>query len=242
MPNLPWTHRTLYQLTVSGLCFGQQIVNTFHFEADATYDLLNVTDSSKQADSQLLALDWITNCKTVYLAQLGIDYTMTMVTCQVLETNGQWRHRLTPMENAQASSPGTNSGDGNIESLANAAVIRWRTPVAGKSHRGRCYIGPLGNSATSDGRLVSTQVTKLTAFKDAMVNRYTGAGASAGKWNMTVYSRPYNSGEYQYTVRDSTGLRVVTPPDYAGNSTFVTVGAIDSIARVQRRREIGVGS
>ena len=75
-----------------------------------------------------------------------------------------------------------------------------------------------------------------------MVNRYTGAGASAGKWNLTIYSRPYNQGEYQYTVRDSTGLRVVSPPDYAGNSTFVTVGAVDNIGRVQRRREIGVGS
>jgi hypothetical protein len=242
MANLPWTHRTLYQLTVAGLVFGQQVVNTFHFEAEATYDLANITDAAKQADSQLLALDWIANGKVPYLAQLPSDYAMQMITCQVLEVNGQWRHRLTPMETAQTTSPGTDATHGAVENLTGAGVIRWRTPIAGKAHRGRSYIGPLGQNAILDGRLASSCVTKLTAFKDAMVNRWTGAGASAGKWNLTIYSRPYNQGEYQYTVRDSTGLRVVSPPDYAGNSTFVTVGAVDNIGRVQRRREIGVGS
>ena len=112
MPNLPWTHRTLYQLTVAGLVFGQQVVNTFHFEAEATYDLANITDAAKQADSQLLALDWIANGKVPYLAQLPSDYAMQMITCQVLETNGQWRHRLTPMETAQTTSPGRASSAG----------------------------------------------------------------------------------------------------------------------------------
>lgn len=242
MPNLPWTHRTLYQLTVQGLAFGQQIVNTHHFEAEATYDITNNgTDAGAQADSQLLALDWIANLKTPYLAQLPVDYAMQNVICQVLERNGQFRHRLTPMENV-STGPGTNATLGTLENLTLAGVIRWRTPIAGKRHRGRSYIGPLGQSAVADGRLVTGAVTVLTAYADAMRNRYTGAGASAGKWNLTVYSRPYNSGEYQYTVRDSSGLHVVTPPDYAGDSTFVTTTSIDNTARVQRRRELGVGS
>lgn len=192
MPNLPWTHRTLYQLTVIGSCLGNMIVNTHHFEAEATYDLVNVTDFSKQADSGLLSADWVTNLKATYLALLPLDYTMTMVSCQVLETNGTWRHRLTPVETAQTGS-GTGSVHGTAESLTGAGVIRWRTPQAGKRFRGRNYIGPVGNNAYVDGRLVSGYVTALTAYKDAMINRYTGGGASAGKWNLTVYSRDRKS-------------------------------------------------
>lgn len=241
MPNLPWPKRTLFQLSLTGIMLGQQVVNVHTFEASSITEALLLNDGLAQTESGKIADDWLTNCKTAYLATKPADYLLDRVACQVLERPGTFRHKLTPTERVNIS-PRVGTATGTCEDLQACAVIRWRTPNAGKSHRGRSYVGPIVREWVLDGRLAGLGITAITAYADAMKNRYTGAGSAADDWPMTIYSRPYNAGEYQYATRKTGSLTVVTPPDYAGDSTFVTDYALDTIIRVQRRRQIGVGA
>jgi len=236
-----WAHNSLIQLTLLGRCQLQQIVNVHHYEVSAAVEATLLTDTLANTQAGALADDWIANLKTTWLGCHTSDYFLDSVNAQVLERPGTYNHKLTAQER-----PLSTGNQGTLASAADdmttAAVARWRTPIAGKSHRGRSYIGPLADSEVNAGLLTVDITTPLQAYLTAFLNRYTGTGAVYTSGSMTIYSKPYNTGEYQYVKRVGGVLTVVTPPDYAGNSTFITAAAIDPRARVQRRREIGVGS
>jgi hypothetical protein len=241
VPNLPWTHRTLFQMTLIATCDLAQIVNTHHFEASQVEETSFSTDQLAIDSGGALADDWVTNMKTSWLATHTSDYVLQVVKVQVVERPANFRHKLTPIERplstANVGTVGLPSDAGQV-----AAVVKWRTPQAGKSHRGRTYVGPLSSAAMSNGLLSGTVITNLNAWHAAMLARYSPTGTMGTRWNLTVYSRPYNSGEYQYATRKTGTLTVVTPPDYAGNSTNITAAALDTVLRTQRRREFGVGA
>jgi hypothetical protein len=241
MPNLPWPHRTIFQITILGRCEGQSIVNTLHFEATAVQEALYLDDALAQADAGALVDDWLANMMTPWRAVHGNSYTVAQVNCQVLERPGTFRHKLTTVERPLSSANAGTINEALGRNLTASVVTRWRTPVAGKSHRGRMYIGPIPADLVSSGTMSGSTFTTYKAFGDAQVARYVGTASPASKWQQTIYSRPYNEGEYQYATRNGGPLHVVTPPDYAGNSTNVTTAVTDNIFRVQRRREIGVG-
>lgn len=240
MPNLAWTHRTLYQLNIIGQSLACQIVNVFHFEATTVEEATLVSDDVALASADALADDWLTNGKGSWTTVHGPDYKIDMVSCQVVERPGLFRHRLTTVEKPQTTANvGIASSD--AESPFTAFLLRWRTPVAGKSHRGRTYVGPVPQTWIVDGQVAAANRATCAGVGTTYVNRWGVSGASA-RWKLTVYSRPYNEGEYQYATRKTGSLTVTTPPDYAGNSTNVTASQFDPILRVQRRREVGVGA
>jgi hypothetical protein len=241
MPNLPWQYNTVFSLTVVATALGSAVVNVWNFEASEALESSIINDEVAVAESGELVDDWIATQKTPWLAAHQSEYVINLVTCQVVERPGNFRHRLTPSERPLGSAnAGTVSG--TVEEAFASAVIRWRTPQAGKSHRGRTYLGPLPVTWMTDGRLATAAITNITAFGTSMNNTYGGGGLPTRPYRLTVYSRPYNNGEYQYATRKTGSLTVVTPPDYAGNSTNVTTFSLDPIIRVQRRRELGVGA
>lgn len=242
MPNLPWTHRTVVQLSILATCHGAQIVNTHHFEASSVMEATFLNDELVQNEVNDLVNHWLTTAKNPYLNGHGAEFVVNRVVGQCVERPGNFRHRLTPIETTPT---GQTNGDGTlgaIEVTTTSAIIRWRTPIAGKSHRGRTYYGPLAANQVSDGRLSSSGTTNITLYTTALMGLWGPTGTQSSDFRLTVYSRPYNSGEYQYTTRRTGSLTVVTPPDYAGNSTNITSYSIDPTLRVQRRRELGVGS
>jgi hypothetical protein len=241
MPDLPWAHKSMFQMTLLGSALGSLIVNVINYEASTVEEATFVNDGVAQTSGSALASDWQTNMLSTWLACHPTEYKLNTIKVQVVERPGLFRHKLTPTE-ITLTTGNSGSAGATTESLTNSAVVKWRTPQAGKSTRGRVYIGPIGEGWIADGRLNSTGLTPLNAWAAAQLTRYTGAGASAVRWHMAIYSRPYNMGEYQYASRKTGTLAVVTPPDYAGNSTFVTAQAVDGIVRVQRRREVGVGA
>lgn len=242
MAHAAWSKRTICQLSIIGTAFGQQFVNVHHFEASGIDEATFSNDQAAQAAGQALATAWIGGQKDEYLGCVSTDYTMVMVRAQILERPNLREHRLTPVE-----IPSTGAGTGGqalgpSEDTSVCGVIRWRTPQAGKSHRGRNYFGPVPASWRNNGLLATAGVTALTAYRDAMIAAYGQTEPPLAGWALTIYSRPYDQGEYGYVKGSGAQREMHFPPDYNGNSTNVTLGAVDAVLRSQRRRQIGVGA
>jgi hypothetical protein len=242
MPNLPWTKRRICQLSIIGAASGSQFVTTHHFEAEATFDTaLNISDEAAQAAGTDLANAWITAVKPEYLACCGNNYGMLTVRAQILERNGQFRHRLVPTEVASTGAGTASSGQPGPD-LEAAMCIRWRSVQAGKRHRGRSYLGPVPPAMISGGVLNTLHLAAGMAYVTAMLAEWGPSGTAPLNWRLTVYSRPYNNGEYGYPTGSHPNKMFHYPEDYAGNSTWVTSGSPDSVLRSQRRRQVGVGA
>jgi hypothetical protein len=241
MPNLPWPRKTICQLSIIGTAHSVQVVNVFHFEAAQTLEATLTSDQVAQVAAGDLADAWLTNLKTPWLACHTNSYNLQMVRAQVLERPGTFRHRLTPVERPTSGAGTITSGTPSAEAVV-SAVIRWRTPIAGKSYRGRSYVGPVPTAWIAGGLLAAAGVTAYTGYITPYMAEYGAAGVAPEPWAGTIYSRPYNLGEYQYTSRQSGTLQIITPPDYAGNSTNVTQASVDPVLRTQRRRQYGVGA
>ena len=242
MPNLPWTHRSLCQISIIGTVYGQQIVNVHHFEAAQTLETTLVSDTIAMQQQAVLGQAWITAHKTRWLALFTADYSLQVVRAQILERPNLWRHRLLPSE-IISTGAGTEVATSPPEDSTVCAVLRWRTPQAGRSFRGRNYLGPWPNNWRNNGMVVAAGATKLEAYRDGLLNQW-GAQLTPppADWMLTIYSRPYNEGEYGYVQGKHPNKTVFYPPDYAGNSTGIVSGAVDPVLRTQRRRQIGVGA
>jgi hypothetical protein len=242
MVHAAWGLATIFRMSLLARCESQNIVNVFHIEATPTHEVTLDTDAKATASGANLAADWNTSLKTAFLAQLPTDYSLQVVRVQVVERPNQVDRVLLASDIVTGlPAPGTNGAV--ADDMTTAAVIKWKTLQAGRHSRGRTYIGPLNDTQTTLGILNTP--TPFNAFKDAMITRYTGAGAgvTAG-WAFTVYSRPYNAPHGAYTIRvPGQGLTVVNNTvDYNGTSTYITGGQVDLTLRTQRRRQLGVGS
>jgi len=248
MAHGPWAHRSIAQLSLIGSAEGQKIVNVYHFEATVAGEALMVSDTVAQTRANTLASDWLAACKVQWLQNHPVGYSLDQVVAQVLERPGNVDHRLVAtIETGGLPSPGTMPSSTPIDDLTTCAVIRWRTPISGRSHRGRTYIGPVTDEWSKQGRISQpvgesyTFAQRLEAHVTDMLATFGPAGSDTA-WNFTIYSRPYDNPHGNYARRIGGVLTVVNKPDYDGNSTNVTSGAHDDILRTQRRRELGVGS
>jgi hypothetical protein len=242
MVHAAWSHNTIFSMALVGVSQSQSIVNVLHFEATAAQEALYLSDAGAQADGLVLAADWVTNCLATWRLMHPNYYTLSKLSVQVLERPGLVNHKLVATDYTTGLPVVGNSALGSTSgSQTDCADIKWRSLLAGKSRRGRTYVGPLSDEMNAAGLLAAGQVTACDNWITAMA-RYRSGGADAAAHRHTIYSRPYNTGQYQYTKRVGGVLTVVTPPDYAGDSNFVVGGTTDTLTRVQRRREIGVGS
>jgi len=226
------------QLVLRGRVAGQDVVNVHHFEATAAQELLLTSDTDAQAWADAVKAGWLSAHQTRFRACHPNDWLLNEVVAQVLERPSLLEHKLTETTSTPGSAGTVGAGSG---SLSSAAVIKWTSAVAGKHHRGRTFIGPIPTGFVLDGALVSTLITPLDAYRTNLVTSYSGATPSDGAL-LTIYSRPLDAGEQQWTVRIGGSLVVRANVDYDGNSSNVTGSATDPIARSQRRREVGVGS
>jgi len=236
-----WTKNDLAALVLHGRGAAQDMVTVFHFEATGAQQLLNTSDAAAQSWADALIDDWRTNHMSAWLAIIPAPYTLPRVTAQVLERNGQTNHKLSLTERTYTSSfTGTYTATAATTDPTTCGIIRWKTPQAGKKHRGRSYV-PFPGTTTA-GQLVSNAKTVYQTFADGMITSYSGSTPANGSL-MTVYSRPYSAPAGAYVKRIGGVLTVVNDTtDYDGDSTNITARQVDDILRVQRRRELGVGS
>lgn len=100
-------------------------------------------------------------------------------------------------------------------------LISWRSPVAGRSYRGRTYWGPVRTSECHNARVNEGTEARLAlhAFKDVMLTQW-GSDRPFGDPVHVIVSRRHDS-------------VVSNPPEFIRPSD----GLIDLALRTQRRRE-----
>lgn len=105
-----------------------------------------------------------------------------------------------------------------------AAVITKRTGTAGKSHRGRMYIGGLGSNHIATNTLSATGITAFTVFASTILSHWGPSGISPFL-QIGIYSRSIG-GSTPFTIA---GWQPITKFD------------VQPIVGNQRRRRLGVG-
>jgi hypothetical protein len=238
-----WTKNTLFQLAILGRCQGQAIVNVFHYEVTGVQEALLLSDAQAVTRAAAMADDFRLNCLTAWRNAHTSDYSVLALRSQVLERPGNYEHRLIAQDNTTGM-PAAGNLAPVADDLTTAAVVRWRSLSANRHGRGRTYVGPLEQGSTDVGTIAGAYIATLTTWADLMITRYTGVGVGEGvNSKLTVYNRPYDSPDGAYTRRIAGVLTVVNDNHaYDGDSNNIVSHAIDATARVQRRRELGVGS
>lgn len=240
-----WPKLTIMQLVLRGRsAIGTDMVNVFHFEASGVQDAGPMSDATAQAWAEAQLDDWRANLMASFLDCLPSYYTLPTLKAQVLERGGQFEHALTAVEKTYSTNiAGTFTPTDAQVDLTVAGVIRWRSLIASRHARGRTYMPyAYTQGSTTTGLITTGQKTRYETFADAMIARYSGLTPENGAL-FTIYSRPYSAPDGAYAKRVAGVLTIVNnTTNYDGNSNNITGRVVDDVARVQRRRERGVGS
>lgn len=241
MPHGAWTRGPIAQLTISATCLGQRIINVHHFEATTAGELIFPTDTAKIAACQVLIDSWQSVAMTAWRACHNSPYVINLLRCQVLQTRAAVDHMLLPVEEAMTTGNAGTESSSFVEDLTTSIVLKWRSQTAGKSHRGRTYIGPMPDSWNQSGVVAGAGVTAAAAYGAAMLANWGVLAGSDLNWRLTVYSKPYDHFEYGYARGHGADRIWYFPEDYDGDSSNVAAYAVDPNLRTQRRRQLGVG-
>jgi hypothetical protein len=153
--------RVVAELTRSGVSVG---ANVFHFQV-----------TTPELDGAQASVDAL---ETFYDSIKGVYTSTTTITIgSVVATVGE-----TPNRFVDGVTPAVVNGTGATDAQPNnsAALITWRTGLAGRSRRGRSYLGPFRNGITDgDGRnLQSSFRDAFQAAADQLVDDASGPGGT----------------------------------------------------------------
>jgi hypothetical protein len=193
------------------------IINVFHFKE---LSLLAVGNNS-----QTLATDFRDNIGPVWRPYCTPDISFQDVTVQRIIPFGD-----APVTVAYATNTLGNMAGSTLGTSAPAALvftITWYTGQAGRSKRGRTYLSGQSINFIGTGVLNASGTTILTNLRDAIFNRYvTNAVGGTVNWRLGVWSRKLGGD---------------LPPFSTDGFAPVTSSRVNTVARIQRRREVGVG-
>lgn len=149
-------------------------VNTWHYSADGSA-IFGTTPSAKTAQANAA----ITQIRAFYnsLGAAGLWNAWTVGSAVIEYQTGQ------PPSYVTATPLTSTAGSGSVGVLQTAAVITWRTALAGKSYRGRSYIGPLFLSAYSMPLISTSFVTACNTAAATLI-----AAPGVGDLVPAVYS------------------------------------------------------
>lgn len=162
------TFAAYYEARVAGRIHGQQTINVWHFGSD-----------SEAADSNALVL------LMTQLAQAIIDCVIQfwLPACTsdwTLEGVDVRRLFPDPSDPIELSAPANSVGQRQpVNTSFEAVLIRLRSGLAGKSHRGRKFMPPPGDPDITNSVLSSDPVNDfMTQFLDCMAGKFIGVGAT----------------------------------------------------------------
>lgn len=189
----------IVRVTITGVMHGCTIQNVLHmrkFEPLST-DIANL--------SGLITSDWINVLRS---QQVNLfNYTQIMV------------QRLDPLEQAFLTPVAIQGAipTGTAWPTVMSVVLSFRTNTAGRSGRGRVYIGGLRNDASQNNVMNTSNLTAWQALADSLESRWCGANPTT-TWSLGVCPRTNPAAFKEVTV--------ISPKAVFG---------------VQRRRNTGVG-
>jgi hypothetical protein len=99
----------------------------------------------------------------------------------------------------------TGTGAGGPFAPQLAAVITWRTPLVGKSYRGRTFLGPFDASASGGALWLASVATAMTTASNALI----AASNAAATWKLSIYSAKHNTLSHVSSSAASQNMRTM---------------------------------
>lgn len=227
----------VYELAVRARFRGQQIVNTYHYMANGGF-------VPTQAQAQTLA---DTHKELWRNAQHNTLAYETWTLRQVWGA-GVTYNSSKPIRVGGRVYEGTFTGTltGNISTgtplpPANALVVQLKTGLVGRRNRGRLYIAGLRvEDVGSDGNVGSAS---LAAFNASLATHGAAyfIGGTVADWDWVIWSFRYASG-WRPAPAHPHHLEFVGPISSQNEAVAINSAMCSPIWRMQRRREVGVGS
>lgn len=227
----------VYELAVRQRLRGQQIVNTYHFMANGGF-------VPTQAQAQALADD----VKDFFISTQVSILTYESWSLRQVWGAGVEYHASKPIRtggllyegNFTGTVVGTQSTGTPLPPHV-AYVIQLKTGLAGRRNRGRLYMGGVRiEEVGADGNLLAGFVTGVNGLAATALAEY-GQGGTNPDWDWVIWSFRYASG-WKPADAHPHRLAFVGPISSQNEANGIRTGICSPIWRVQRRREIGVGS
>lgn len=176
----------VYVLRVIGTHQGQQHIHTLHFRSTSAAVAVGATEGAFQ---QAVIDDWQTNARTTYRAMF-FSSSSPCQTYQVRKVCGSLPLPGGIDETEVAPNiVGSRSATGEAAAPWLAGVVTLRTQYAGRSYRGRNFIGGLGEQDFNGATMESAWITAVTAYYAALTTAFiTPAETSVGQ-KLFVFSR-----------------------------------------------------
>jgi hypothetical protein len=199
----------VYELVIDGEYASNEMMNVFGFVQKS------VTAGNLSAQ---LITSWRAAMETSWRSVIAAGLTINAYRAQRVVPGGDARSELFP------SSSNTSTGSGSVQATQVAALISWQTARAGRSYRGRTYLGPVPGTFAAGSTLITAGTNAYNAFIAAMMGAYGPAGSDAD-FELAIISRV------------QAGTELTTPI-----ATPVVSGVVRNVLATQRRRRLGVGS
>src|SRR5690349_1023777 len=170
----PWAQGARVRLI--GKIHGQETVNVWHFASNVVVN---------DGDPNALVLALLEACLVCVTEQLLPFAT------QVWEVVGLEGVRIAPtLGDPIVIGPNLDSQGqrGPTSCSFESALVQIRTGKGGRSHRGRMFLPPPGEAATTASFIDNAVIADLTAFLTCVAGKFMGAGATE-QWRLGVLSR-----------------------------------------------------
>jgi len=209
----PWTQGA--RVRILGTLHGSQTVNVLHF---ATNTQINDNIARDTLILQLLAQ--VLACVT--------DQLLAGVTSEWQCTGIEGTAIAPVLSDPQfsAAPPGTVGTLGPCSASFIATLVAIKTGVGGRTHRGRFFLPPAGESNTNLSILDGEAMTQLNEFITCIAGKFIGAGAST-PWRLGVLSRK--------TLKNS-------PANFDAAFTEATSLVVSDVAAIMGSRKKGRGA
>lgn len=203
------------QLTVKGVAGGENHVHTLHFRA-----------TTSASTEQGLINTWQASCRTAYRACFkSPDEPVQIITAQQVCGAVPLRAAVEEVE-AAGSRAGTLASGSDWSPQYVAVVTSLRTAFAGKSRRGRSYIGGVLDDNQGAGIITAGYKTLIDAYYATLLSTFVG-GAVGDVWLWVVHSRK---------------LAAVPGTQCQDSSSAVTTYIVRDQLGTMRSRKIGHGT
>jgi hypothetical protein len=230
----------VHQFAIRQTIAGQMLVNTYHVRQENVTGDLNQAEAQEIADRlkeacrgrQHSALSYVTwSARQVRGAGVVRDAEDCSITGGSL-FEGTFTGTLT----------GAQTANGEALPPQDAQVVTALTGNAGRSKRGRLYLGGLPENAQNAGTWLSTWVTDLQTAMDALLISFSAGGEDANimRYRLCVWSETLASGCKPQANPPFTRVNV-QPGNPSLASADVIAYKVRSEVRAQRRRQVGVG-
>lgn len=165
------------QLTVQGVVKNQMHLHTLHFRlTDATYTDGGLIDA------------WQAGCRTAYRALfVTFDQPVQLLTARQVCGTQPLRAAAQEVE-VTGSILGTRTLTGQGCAPWLASLVSVRTALAGKSRRGRFFLGGLLEDDLDGALLGTTYLNLLQTYLNALATTFIGTAASASGAILVIHS------------------------------------------------------